>query len=172
MSRENWEKVLNFLRKRGKIGVTMTEERARMYEEFVRLVESGTKRKDAYRTAFGRPELSDIQASKLASKALQQKEAREKILELRAAAEGKIREREGAIVYSKVQLMELLTGVIKDSLAEGEKKTAITAMQTLAKLAGYNEPQQVEIKDDSVVEFVRGQIERASGEGLIRRGKK
>lgn len=147
----------------------MTEERARQYEEFVRLVESGVKRKDAYREAFGRGDLSDVQASKLASKAMKKRAAREKIKEIREGVESEIKAREGAIVYSKVELMELLSGVIRDSLAGGEKKTAISAMQTLAKLAGYNEPQQVEIKDDSVVEFVKGQIERASEEGLVRR---
>ena len=148
----------------------MTEERKNMHEELARLVEAGMNRADAYRKAFGRPELDNVSASKRASDALKRAESWKKTAEIK---EKVVAARDAAsvegIVYSKLDCMKVLTELVKTSLDEGDKRTAIRGIDALSKMAGYNEPQKVEVKDDGVREFVQGLMDRASAQPLVKR---
>lgn len=160
-------------RKNSGIKESMTEKRRKMCEELARLIETGMARKDAYRQAFGRPDLDDVTASKRASDALKKAESLKKTAEIKekvaqatdaASVEG--------IVYSKLDCMKLLTELVKTSLDEGDKRTAIRGIDALSKMAGYNEPQKVEVKDDSVKKFVEGLMDRASAQPLVQKQKR
>ena len=166
----------NFIDKREEMGWNwggkegkMTEERRKKYEEFARLVEGGMKRGDAYRQAFGRMDMDGVSASKRASEAMKKVEARKKTAEIqervdamRAAAEVE------GMIYSKVDCMRLLTEMVRTSLEEGDKKTAIRGIDALSKMAGYNEAQRVEVADDGVKAFLEGLMDRAGAQPLVR----
>ena len=146
----------------------MTEERKNMHEELARLVAGGMARKDAYRQAFGRPEMDDVTASKRASDALKKLESRRKTAEIRERVTRAREAAEEGLIYSKVDCMRLLTELVRNSLEEGDKRTAIRGIDALSKMAGYNEAQKVEVKDDSVRRFVEGLMDRASAQPLVR----
>ena len=146
----------------------MTEERKNMHEELARLVAGGMARKDAYRQAFGRPEMDDVTASKRASDALKKLESRRKTAEIRERVTRAREAAEEGLIYSKVDCMRLLTELVRNSLEEGDKRTAIRGIDALSKMAGYNEAQKVEVKDDSVRRFVEVLMDRASAQPLVR----
>ncbi len=146
----------------------MTEERKAMHETLARLVAGGMARKDAYREAFGRADMDDVTASKRASEALKKAESWKKTAEIAERVARRAAAQEEGVIYSKVDCMRLLTELVRSSLDEGDKRLAIRGIDALSKLAGYNEAQKIEVKDDSVRQFVQGLMDRASAQPLVR----
>lgn len=108
-------------------------------------------------------------AAKNAYKEIKKRKERAKEVVIRERAKAKVEVGEGGDVYTKEELMKILSRMIDGAREDGQPKVAIAAVQTLAKLAGYNEPDKVAVTDDRVEEFVRGQMERAREEGIIQR---
>ena len=125
-------------------------------------------RKDAYRKAFGREDMDDVAASKAASKAAKRCESLAKVREIRGRVEEAAAEEEDGLIYSKVDCMRLLTEMVRTSLEEGDRRTAIRAINELSKMGGYHEAQRVEVKEDYVTQFIEREIRGAMEEPMVR----
>lgn len=147
----------------------MRAKREEMFRVMMGLIDGGMARKDAYRRAYNKPGMGDVTAAKMAWKELKRRKDREKVKEMREKVELKVERGEGGEVYTKEELMLIVCRMIDEAREDGQPKVAIAAVNTLAKMAGYNEPDKIEVKDDRVEEFVKGQMERARAEGIVRR---
>ena len=149
-------------------GVEMTEERKNMHEELARLVAGGMARKDAYRQAFGRPEMDDVTASKRASDALKKLESRRKMGEIRGKVAKAASEDERRVVYDKERRMRILSELVDRGLESGQPLVAINAIRELNKMDGSYEAQRVEVREDVIARFAEEQMRLAMREPLVR----
>ena len=146
----------------------MTEERKNMHEELARLVAGGMARKDAYRQAFGRPEMDDVTASKRASDALKKLESRRKMGEIRGKVAKAASEDERRVVYDKERRMRILSELVDRGLESGQPLVAINAIRELNKMDGSYEAQRVEVREDVIARFAEEQMRLAMREPLVR----
>ena len=140
--------------------------------EFVRLVYEGMTKRDAYRKAFSCPDMSDAAASKAASRLSKKVEFAEKVSSLDKQVQA---EAEHRAVMNRVERMELLTQIVKDSMNGSlsetglpDTKTAIRAIAELNKMEGAYQPPKVESGDSELKGFMSELMRKAQSEPLVR----
>lgn len=157
----------------------MAREQIKERDEFVRLVYGGMSKKDAYRKAFNRPDMSDAAASKAASRVSKKCEFKEKVSkldrEVNAVAESRA-------IGTRVQRLQALWQIVEECLQpkevykdgevvgyEKDYRVAIKAMAEINKMEGSYEPARVEVKNDIALDFVQDVMSRAAAEPLVGR---
>lgn len=118
---------------------------------FARLIAAGEARADAYRQAFGRPELDSVNASKYASKLLKSEEMREKIARLE-------REQSRKGVMSKEMRMVKLSAQADICATNGDVRGLVACIQELNRMDGAYEPEKVEMSGQMGVSAVLAAI--------------
>lgn len=134
---------------------------------FARLISEGVRKADAYRRAFGRPDVSEDAAKMGASRMLRDDIVCEKLEEL----EGQL-DRDS--VLTKQKRMKILTAEILTAHADerpAAKRIMLACIAELNKMDGAYTPARVELQGDVVRDFVLAQMDMASEEPLVRKGK-
>lgn len=134
-------------------------------DEFARLVFGGMSKAEAYRRAFLKPDMGADAARKAGNRLSHDGYVLGRLQELNARMNADA-------VMSKQARMEWLSEQVRAVKAgESEPQVVANAIRCIAelnKMDGAYEPAKVEVQGDIVKEFVRGQIERASREPLVK----
>lgn len=143
----------------------MDKRKSPRLKEFARLILEGWTNKDAYKKAYKRPDMTDTAAIKAASRLSKNEDFISEVKRL----EKKMDKR--AVMTRQARMEWLSAQVIAAQAGDSEPPVVANAIRCIAelnKMDGAYEPAKVEVQGDIVKDFVRGQIERASKEPLVK----
>ena len=120
-------------------------------DEFARLVSAGVDKKDAYRQAFNKPELSDSAARQAAWRLSRNVTVAKKMLRLGELADSQA-------VMSRRERMELLSRKAAECDKAGDTGDMVKCIAELNKMDGAYEPERVEVKSELSLEHLLGEI--------------
>lgn len=147
-----------------------------MRERMAYLIAKGWSRADAYREAFGEPEMGAPEAAKHAYVELRayknELSKRRKLSRLNKENEQtKAAEevaRNAGKLMTKNELMIQCADLLRKAVRREETENARRLIETYARLAGYNAPDKVEVTHDPVTEFVKAQMGKGGAMDLVR----